>query len=60
MTSSGWGTLRGIVEEARSLQAEEDARERDPVDCPHCGTPLRDGGPDGTTRYCPFDGWRPR
>lgn len=54
----GWESLRGIVDEARERDREEDERERNPVDCPRCGEPLSYGGPDGTVRFCRFDGWR--
>ena len=46
----GWEQLRGMLQEARDIDAEE--RSRPPEDCPHCATTLQ-SGPDGGL-YCPF------
>jgi hypothetical protein len=58
--TGSWWSIRGIIDEARARDEDEAERRRDPVDCPHCESPLVDGGPDGTIRGCSFCGWRDR
>lgn len=55
-----WWRVKGIIDEARARDEEDAERRRNPVDCPNCEEPLRDGGRDGTVRFCQFCGWRDR
>jgi hypothetical protein len=51
-----WHGLLAVVQEAREMQREDDARLANPVECPNDGEPVLTG-PHGE-RYCPYDHWR--
>lgn len=59
MTDGGgsWYQLDSILKERAAY--ENYYRSIDPVACPYCGEPLRNGPPQApATKYCPFDGWQ--